>query len=251
MRKILQKSLLWLIPLLVAIYTYAALATTITRPYSSSDYAGGTKAVGAKVNAEFQNIVSWLNGGNISSDNIATSGVATANIASFAVTTAKILDANVTLAKLESSHISVTSSSSLYQTLSEVPATVTNLSTTFTPSGRPITVALEPVAATYQNGGITRYDGFVSGGNIASGNGNDAIFFVRDSSTTAHWQFLPVSLGGGAWARQTYPCAAFRYTETGLTSGVSYTFALKASTGLSGSVSTVTVANCRLVVREW
>lgn len=247
MRNFLKNNLLAIIVCLTVAFTYAS-ATTITRPYSASDYAGGTKAVGAKVNAEFANIVAWLNGGNIGSDNIATSGVATANIASFAVTNPKLGYQSVTLDKLYPSSISVTASSASYSTTSEVPAVVTGLSTTFVASGRPVKVSLETNPSTFSTG---TYGGFLSGGNIVTGDGNDAIFFVRDSSTTAFLRFAPINVGGGLFARPVHPCSAFAYTETSLVQGNTYTFALKASTGTTGASSTVSVTNCRLVVREW
>jgi len=57
-----------------------ANATTIVRPYGASDYAGGAKAVGSKVDSEFDTIVNWLNGGNIASGNIAAFGVLKTNL---------------------------------------------------------------------------------------------------------------------------------------------------------------------------
>lgn len=249
MRKFLQQNLLAVLVCLVAVGTFAS-ATTITRPYGASDYAGGTKAVGSKVNAEFANIVAWLNGGNIGSDNIATGGVATANIASFAVTNTKLGAASVSLDKLAASSIAVTAAA-VYSTTSEVPATVTNLSTTFTASGRPVHVSLENNPGTWTFLGANRYEGYITGGNIITGDGEDAIFFVRDLSTTAMIKFAPINVGGGLFARPVHPCSSFSYTDTSLSAGVTYTIALKASTGTTGGFSTVSVVNCRLVVREW
>jgi len=221
-----------------------ASATTLTRPYGSTDYAGGQKAVGSKVNTEFDTIVNWLNGGNISSTYIATGGIATANIASFAITNAK----------LATSTLTVTSSSSVYTTTSNVPATVTNLSTTYTSTGRPLAISLEAYPGTYVLGGVNTYASGVlpisSGTNASAG----SLFFVKDSSTTAHFplfNMLTSGVVGGATAYNAIPyqCADFKYTETGLTSGVTYTFELKAS-AYSGSSDGVSVINCRLVVRE-
>ncbi len=254
MRDFLKKNLLAILVCLFAAFTYAS-ASTITRPYSAADYAGGTKAVGAKVNAEFASIVSWLNGGNIGSDNIATGGVATANIASFAVTTAKLNGGAVTLDKLEAAHIYVTSSSSVSQAAAQpTPAVITNLSTTFTATGRPVNVSLEAYPAPYILNGVTTYGSGVTA--IADGTigASGAIFFVRDSSTTAHFPILNfvssgIAVGAPTYTAIPYQCADFHYTEIGLTSGVSYTFSAKASS-VNGS-SSVIVLNCRLVVREW
>lgn len=219
-----------------------ASATTITRPYGSSDYAGGTKAVGTKVNAEFASIVAWLNGANISSDNIATSGVATANIASFAVTTAKLNTASVTPVKLSTANLQISSSSSLY-TLSntETPATVTNLSTTITTTAdRPVSIRLENNPSTYQSSGVAQYTGYIKANGAGSDTLGASLFFVRDSSTTAHWQVLSNGV-------ETVPCSAFSYTEN-LPSGT-YTYYVKASTGDASSTG-IAVINCRLVVEE-
>lgn len=247
MRKFLKNNALAILVCLAAVGTLAS-ATTITRPYGASDYAGGTKAVGTKVNAEFASIVAWLNGGNISSDNIATAGVATANIASFAVTSAKIATLAVSKDKLSAANLSVTSGSSLYLLENTVtPATVSNLSTVFTSQyGRPTRISLEPNPGTYQASGFSAHRSFIqAAGNGASSLGS-AIFFVRDSSTTAHWQLL----SGIATASTDYlPCSGFSYTEIGLVAGVSYTYAVKASTG-NASDTSIFVANCRLVVEE-
>lgn len=241
MRSFLKKNLLAIFVCLAATFAIAS-ATTITRPYSAADYAGGTKAVGTKVNAEFQSIVDWINGGNISSTNIATSGVATTNIASFSVTSAKIDAGAVSLSKLAASSISVTSSSSAYSITSATPATITNLSTTFTASGRPIRVSLEPVPSHYISGGNQTYGSYIQPSGTAGD--QNAIFFVRDASTAAHFP-LKTAISGANTPR--YPCSVADYTETGLISGVTYTYYAKAS----ADAGTLSVINCRLVVREW
>lgn len=230
--------------ILVCIFAVGAVgsATTITRPYSSADYAGGTKAVGSKVNAEFANIVSWLNNGNITSPNIGTGGVATSNLADLGVTTAKIDNNAVTPGKLSAPNIKVTSSSSLF-TLSNTltPATVTNLSTTIVASGvRPISVRLENNTGTYVSSGVDLPSGGIEtiGANALTVGSN--IFFVRDSSTTAHW---PIALTAGS----RVPCN-FSYTEQNPAAGT-YTYTVKASNG-DASATGVAIFNCRLVVEE-
>lgn len=236
MRNFLKHNLLSILVCL-SVMTVISSATTLTRPYGASDYAGGTKAVGSKVNAEFANIVSWLNNGNIATDNIATGGVATANIASLAVTTAKINNGAVTKAKLDTANLKVTGSSSVYAlTGTLVPATITNLSTTFVSNGRPVSVRMEPNPGSYLNSGATLITSFVST-DTAGGN----IFFLRDSSTTAHFNITI--------DHESHPCSMFSYTELLLTSGNTYTFTAKASLTavLNG---TVNVVNCRLVVEE-
>jgi hypothetical protein len=88
---------------LIAIFVCSFLVSTfagagvVTRIY---EFSGGTKAVATQVNAEFDNIVDFINGGNIASNNIAALGITAANINSSAVTTAKIADLAVTTGKL-------------------------------------------------------------------------------------------------------------------------------------------------------
>lgn len=235
MRNFLKHNFLVLLVLFCA-YAAVSWASTITRPYSAADYAGGQKAVGSKVNAEFQSIVDWLNGANISSGNIATQGIATSNYA----------DSSVTLAKLGSSNLVVTSSSSAYQATGSVsPFTVTNLSTTITTNGRPVVVSLEPAPSTYISSGSTFFGSFVRQFANPSGT-SDALFFVRDSSTTAYF-FLSNLSGAATIDDMRNQCSNFRYTETSLAAGT-YTFAVKI--GLAATGNTVFVYNCRLVVRE-
>lgn len=241
MRTFLKNNLLAILVCVFAVGSFAS-ATTITRPYSSSDYAGGTKAVGAYVNAEFQNIVSWLNNGNITSVNIGTGGVATANLASFSVTEAKIAAYAVTPGKLSAPNLKVTSSSSLFTLSNTVtPATITNLSTTITASGfRNLSVRLENNPGTYVSSGADRPSGGMEtiGANALTVGSN--IFFVRDASTTAHW---PIAATAGT----RLPCN-FSYTEV-LPPAATYTFTVKVSNG-DASATGLAIFNCRLVVEE-
>jgi hypothetical protein len=116
--------------ILAVIWAYAAVAAPLTRPYGPSDYLGGRPAVGPKVNAEFANIVSWLNGGNIASSNVAGFGIITGNIADGAVTKQKLSAADLENVELTSTSITGT-------TPVAVPGAVTLVST-----GRPILVTL-------------------------------------------------------------------------------------------------------------
>lgn len=242
MRNFLKNNALAILVCLAAMGTFAS-ATTITRPYGASDYAGGTKAVGAKVNAEFASIVAWLNSGNIDSTNIATSGVATANIQALAVTTAKIANLSVTPGKLEAANIKVTSSSSLYTLTNTVtPATVTNLSTTFTPSGlRPLSIRLENNVGNYVFSGNSIPSGLIEVAGAGALTVGNNLFFVKDGSTTVHF---PIALTSGT----RVPCSMFNYTEFSPSAGT-YTYALKASNGNTSDTG-ISVVNCRLVVEE-
>lgn len=227
--------------ILCSTFAYTAgqlvFGNTITRPYSSADYAGGQKAVGAKVNAEFQSIVDWLNGGNIGPTNIATQGVATSNLA----------DGSVTLAKMAGAccgYPTVTNSSSAFSSSTNAgvtPVTVSNLSTTFTSHGRAIYVGLEPNLSTYllnNNQTFGSYIAVVGGSNGVFSN----LFFVRNTSTTAHFNITTFSNNTG------YTCSDFHYTEDALAAGT-YTFSVKVSS-YANLASSIAVFNCRLVVRE-
>lgn len=73
-----------------------ASAGTVSRLY---DFEPGTKAEADKVDAEFDNIISTING-NIDSTNILDGGIATADLGSNSVTTAKMSNSSVTLLKM-------------------------------------------------------------------------------------------------------------------------------------------------------
>lgn len=73
-----------------------AIAGTVSRLY---DFEPNTKAEADKVDAEFDNIISTING-NINSDNILDGGVATADLASNSVTNAKLNNDAVTITKM-------------------------------------------------------------------------------------------------------------------------------------------------------
>lgn len=233
MRNFFKQNLLAIAVCMTVVATLGS-ATTITRPYTSSDYAGGQKAVGAKVNAEFQSIVNWLNGANIDSTNLAVSGVASTNIASGAVTPSKLSALNY----------KITDTSSLYSlTGTVVPAVVTNLSTTFTSNGRPARISLVPNTSQYMVlGTMTWGSGILP---VLNNAGSIAGFFVKDGSTTAHYVLDDgLTATDSAWKQ----CSSFSYVETSLTSGQTYTFAFKAS--ITPSTQIVYVVNCRLVVEE-
>jgi len=63
------------------------------------DYTGGTKAVGAEVKEEFDQIINTLNGG-IEAENLAADSVPSSKILALAVTTAKLANLAVTAPKL-------------------------------------------------------------------------------------------------------------------------------------------------------
>lgn len=225
------------LPVFLLMFGYAAgqlvFGDTITRPYGTPDYAGGAKAVGPKVNAEFQSIVDWLNGGNIDTDNIAAGGVATVNIA----------DAAITVAKLGLSNGIFSTSSGAFSSGSgfPVPLAVTGLSTALAvqSSNHFVTVSLEPSPTQNLSSGSFTYTSYIS---AASTNArSQALFVVRDSSTVAHW-LLPQQAPGAGYT----PCSGFRFTDTPGSGSHTYTFYVSATT----SAEAISVFNCRILVRE-
>lgn len=205
--------------ILVCLCVTAALAsaTTINRPYGSSDYAGGAKAVGAKVNAEFDNIVDWLNGGNISSGNIAALGVQGVNL--FA-------------------NFKITSSSSYFTMTSPTAATITNLSTTITTSGRPVHVSLQGAGESYMINGTSTLRSFLMSGDGMWNAAN--MLFMRDSSTVSQ---QTINYNNGLLYKDT--CSSYAHMDH--PSAGTYTYTAKV---FSGAGSQVTVGGCKLVVRE-
>lgn len=169
----------------------------------------------AQLDSAFDSVETWANG-NIGSTNITTGGVEAANIASSAVTasklasdavtTAKILDANVTGAKLASTIVDnstiaisssqlivkdagitraklaavgqqLSSSSGNFTTASTSYVSVTNLSVTFTSTGRPAILFLQP-----DGSGNTSY--------IDSGVGLLTLSFRNNTTSTDIAEFI-------------------------------------------------------------
>lgn len=228
MRNFLKSNLL---SILVCLITFCGLsfASTLTRPYGASDYAGGAKAVGAKVNSEFDTIVNWLNGGNIESGNIASLGVATANLANGSVTNIKRGSANVT----------VSTSSSLFQNTGAL-ANVTNLTAAITTFGRPVLVRLEPAGTAYLVSNVSTTIGAVYASN-SSGQGS-YLTIVKDSSTLVK---QPIAYMGASSERFS-PCSSFSYLDTPVAGTYTYKIAVESESGV-----TATVSGCRLSVVEF
>lgn len=239
MRNFLKQNFLFVLGLF---FGYAALemsfGSTFVRPYGTPDYAGGQKAVGAKVNAEFQALSDFLNGGNIGSTNIATGGVATANLAANSVTVAKMLTENL-LVTASSSAFSIT-------TAGGAPVTVTNLSTTITTTGRSVYVGLEPAPATYLLSNIQTFGSYVMAITSTAAVNEDVLFFVKDGSTTAHFD---IAGENSNTEKIQLPCSSFHYIDAAsLGNAGTYTYAVKVSQRQDADA--VRVFNCRLVVRE-
>lgn len=245
MLKMLKNQILWVAIALSLLFCVAAEATTIARPFGSAAYPAGAKAIGPNVDADFNNIVSWLNGGNIATGNIASFGVVSGNIANGAVGSSQIATNGVSPQNLSLPNIAITGSSSTFQISSVTPGLITNLSTTFTASGvRPVRVWLEPAPATYLFNGSQVFGSYVEDSHLSNGSATDAFFFVRSNATTAHFQ-----TSGGATSATIYPrnCSDFSYTE--LPAAGTYTYSAEAS--VSNVSNTMLFFNCRLVVEEY
>lgn len=198
MRNFLKQNSLLVLVCLALLYSFAATGTTITRPYSSSDYAGGTRAVGSKINSEFESIVSWLNGGNISSPNIAPSGVATSNLADESVTQAKLADKTV-----------ATGSLTITSTSTTVSTTASNNATLSGTLGRPVMVGL---MASSLGGSIK-----VASDSVA--NPLATIEIWRDATMVSTQTFGTSKNAGEASYSVTIPATAVFHLDTSIATG--------------------------------
>lgn len=213
MRRIIHIAVLCLIPSL-------AFATSFTRPYGASDYAGGAKAVGSKVNAELAYISTWLNGGNIASGNVASLGILRTN--------------------MEAVNLKVTSTSSSFSGAGAALVSVTNLSTTITTVGRPVAVQMQSAFdSVVISGAATTIDGVFSDDNSSS-RPVSGVMFLRNSATVSRMA-VPYHNSN----KDFNPCASYSYIDQ--PSAGTHTYAVSVSSAGSGSTY---VYNCRLVVRE-
>lgn len=206
-----------------------AFAGTIVRPYGPSDYAGGAKAVGSKVNAEFATIASFLNGANIASDNITALGINTGNINTGAVTKVK-----------QTSNYAITGSTGNFVYIVNTATTlkeITNLSTTITTTGKPVLVGLYPAEYSGSAGSIIWQTGGVSAN-------TGTLWLLRDSSTTG----AGYSMTGSGNTIETHSCSNFSYVDTPVSG--SYTYSVRLSVSYSSGTSSADINNCRLIVQE-
>lgn len=235
MREFFKNNLLAILVSLCAIGVYAS-ATTITRPYGSPDYAGGAKAVGSKVNAEFDNIVNWLNGGNIASDNIAALGIAGSNIAAHTITADKI-----------SRNYKVTASSGVFSIADSNTTlqTITNQSTTITTYGNPVRIKLVPASYSGScNGSVG--GSYVSFGLDTGGVGTANAYFIRDSSTVA--AFYMNRFYANTLKETRLQCSSFEAVD--VVAAGTYTYAAKISIADRSGTIAFQVGCCRMIVEE-
>lgn len=162
--------------LLVCLSALGALsfADTYVRPYGPTNYAAGTRAVGSVVNSEFESLKNWLNGGNISSENIAALGIATSNIQDDAVTPAKM--ARLTPVDNTGSTLPFTASGSC-------PTTGGTL--TITTSGRPVYLNFRSSSTNARFSVITSLETIAEGANLGA-----TVEILRNSSPVFDFQVV-------------------------------------------------------------
>lgn len=222
-----------LVAMIVALFAFGglSLATTYNRPYDSTDYAGGTKAVGAYVNAEFQGLTDFLNAGNLSSINIANGGIATANIAGGAVTPAK-------MARLTDDSFSILSGS-----ISSVSttATVTGLEFSITTSGRPVAIYVRGLD-------LPNVSGYFAVVSDTSTSMLGSVYLYRNGVVLQN-----VRIGGtvpsgqeGASNRFFYPPSAFNFIDNPVAG--TYTYSIRVS--VDDANSSISLADLQVIAYE-
>jgi hypothetical protein len=216
MRNFLKHNLIAIL-LSMSILSVIAAATTYNRPYSSTVYNAGTKAVGTYVNGEFQSIADWLNGGNISAT----------NLAALAVTQSKLF-----------TNMVITNASSLFTSTGNTATQVTNLTASITTQGRPVHLYLQGTGTTYLISGTSTLASFL----YSDDNNLNASYltFNRDSSTLSQQK-----INYHDSLLYADPCSSYSHTD--FVSAGTYTYTVKV---FSNPGKTATVAGCRLVVRE-
>lgn len=208
-----------LISILIASGAVSALsyAATYNRPYNSTYYTGGTKAVGPVVNAEFQAITDWINGGNIASGNIAALGVYGYNLFS---------------------NFLITDSSSLFTNTGATPQQITNFTGSITTSGRPVALSIQGTGTTYMITGSSTLAGLIYSDDLASR--QSYLAFYRDGSIISQQR---INAGGKNDAADK--CSAFSHIDFPVAGAYTYQVKIFSAPGF-----TATVAGCRLVIRE-
>ena len=227
---IMKKSQGNLIALMIfsLLFAFAADANVLVRTNGTTQYIPGQKAVGPNIDADFNNIVNWLNNGNIGSNNLTQFGVGPSNLAQYNVT--------------------ITNGSSAFLMSGVTPVQVTNFSVSFVASGfRPVKVSLEPNPSPFLYNGIQNYGSVMYGSTAGSDVSN--IYMVRDGSTVTDVYLSSNLLNAAVSAVPAYfqtPCSAFTYTD--LPSAGSHSYIIYASASTSRGVAGV--FNCRMVVEE-
>ncbi len=208
--------------------TTSSEAVVVSRLY---DFEPDTPAEADKINSEFDNIISALNGNLNGTDNISAGGIATANLAT----------ASVTQAKLGPKGQQISSSSGVSQRSSTLEALVPNMVANLTVVSRPVWVGLQAdgvgpgrVSYRHNGGGATDNSAFIS--------------FQRDVATANQAAIGARSITGSTDdIFQQLPCSAFWFIDVPSAGPHNYAAAFRTATSDSGII---TVENCKLVVFE-
>lgn len=222
----------WTAPLLIAAMLFASSseAVVVSRLY---DFEPDTPAEAEKVNAEFDNIISAINGNLNGTDNIAQSAISTGNIATAAVTQVKLG------AKGEQ----VSDSSGIAQRSSDSAGLVPNLVGNLTVVSRPVFVGLQAAGGSSAPGRVTyRHNGGGATDNAAY------VSFQRDVVTVNQIGIGARSITSAADdIFVSYPCSAFSFIDVTTAGPHNYTASFRVASSDSGIIS---VENCKLVLFE-
>lgn len=217
-----------LFALLILLIPFPAQAVVVSRQYV---FEADTPAQADQVNAEFDNILSAINGNLDGATNLSQNAIATGNIATAAVTISKM----AALGQQISSPPPSASSSS--QNLSLVP----NLTANITVDHRPVWVGLQPSGS--GPGSVS----YLHGGGGATGN-SAFITFQRDQATANQTAIGARNLTSPTNSvLENLPCSAFWFLDVPGAGPHNYTAAFQTATGDNGIV---TVQNCKLAVFE-
>jgi hypothetical protein len=166
----------------------------------------------------------------ITSNKLNTDAVTTAKVLDAAITTPKLADGSVTKAKLAAVGQQVSTSCGIFNTAAPGGA-VTNLSVSYTTTGRPVKLSLVPDGS----GDVA----MLVFNPLAASMQNAEIQFLQGATILARQGVGQFQNGHGL------PASAFSHTEYGLAAGT-YTFSVKAICDIGG----IGVYSVKLVVQE-
>lgn len=241
----------FLLPLLVLLVSFQSNAGTVSR---LTTFEPNTKAQADEVNAEFDNIISTINGG-IDSTNITDGSIATADVAASAITAVKIASYTITQVKMGSVGQQL---SSLVSNTSVVGLSTANIATvTLSTYGRPVFVGLVPSSTASSDTSqiiISRTTAELNTGTLAVGN----ILLTRDTQagTSTHiTRWLPSTFAAATQdtanptantLRAGFPPGGF-WTIDPVGAGT-WTYVIRGSGNNSGT--TIQFSNLKLIALE-
>lgn len=231
-----------ILPLLAALLLFHAEPAHSIVVSRITEFEAGTPIVADDLNAELDNLIDALNG-NLNTDNFVSLAIATQNLATASVTTDKINAGAVTRAKLAAVGQSISSSSSVFDTNSEVEVEVTNLSTTLVSTGRPVWVGLQSA------GGASAPGRIIYRSNGIAATGSAAFVSFRRAGATVNQAFVGARdiTAPTNDTNISVPCSTFWFLDVPASGSQAYTTHARTATGDNGFL---TVENCKLVVFE-